>query len=189
MKLNALESMLNRFKPVQKRKVGVTAEVLLSLIDRMKIEVSPLPGRYSHFEAVAYSTLGGIALDEGTEESARRAMVLFGKDLKVCEAAGNYEGVATAKCNIAIAKSKYEGGNTEEILKASKEMYELIVAEFGDKHENTISAGTTYAYKLQDTNRGDEARELLTSYWSQASKFWVHITILPRRLIIVAPLI
>jgi hypothetical protein len=118
LKLNALESMLNRLKPVQKREVGVTADVLLSLIDRMKIEVSPLPGRYSHFEVVAYSTLGRNALDEGTEESARRAMVLFGKDLKVCKAAGNYEGVATAKGNIAIAKSKYEGGNTEEILKA-----------------------------------------------------------------------
>jgi hypothetical protein len=54
--------------------VGVTANVLLSLIDRMKGEVSPLPMRYSRFESYAYGVHGRIAIEEGTEESARRAV-------------------------------------------------------------------------------------------------------------------
>ena len=49
-KLNALDSMFERLQPVLKREVGVTANVLLSLIDRMKGDASPLPTRYSHLK-------------------------------------------------------------------------------------------------------------------------------------------
>jgi hypothetical protein len=66
IKLNALNSMFERLQPVQKKELGVTANVLLSLIDLMKGEVSPLTRRYSHFEACAYAGLGNVALDEGT---------------------------------------------------------------------------------------------------------------------------
>ena len=106
----------------------------------MKTEVSPLPRRYSEIEADAYNVHGRIALDEGTEESARRAVVHFEKLLQVFESIGNDEGIAAAKGNIAIAKSKYEGGsnNDEELLKASQELYELRVAEFGEENEYTI---------------------------------------------------
>ncbi len=38
LKLHALNSMLHRLQPVQKRESGVTANVLLSLIDRTKKE-------------------------------------------------------------------------------------------------------------------------------------------------------
>jgi hypothetical protein len=72
VKLRAFESMIDILQPRQKREAGVTANVLLSLIDRMKGEVSPLPERYYDFEADAYNVQGQIALDEGTEESARR---------------------------------------------------------------------------------------------------------------------
>jgi hypothetical protein len=76
LKLCALINMFpHRLQPVQKREAGVTANVLLSLIDRMKGDVSSLPIRYSQIEAYAYNTHGLIALDEGTEESARRAVV------------------------------------------------------------------------------------------------------------------
>lgn len=39
----------------------------------------------------------------------------------------------------------------------------MCVTELGDKHEDTIDAGRKYAYKFQDANLGDEARELLTN--------------------------
>jgi hypothetical protein len=67
LKLYALNSMLKRLQPVQKRELGVTANVMLSLIDRMKGDASPLPRRYSHMEAFAYNAHGRIALDEGTD--------------------------------------------------------------------------------------------------------------------------
>jgi hypothetical protein len=162
LKLRALVSMFERLQPVQKREAGVTANVMLSLIDRMKGDASPLPLRYYEFEADAYNTHGRIAFDEGTEESARRAVNHFEKELEVFEANGYAEGIATAKRNIAIAKFKYEGcNNNEELLKASQELYELRISELGEEHENTINAGKNYAYDLRKANRREEARELL----------------------------
>jgi hypothetical protein len=161
-KMCALMKMFDRLTPVQKMELGVTANVLLSLIDRMKGEISLLSMRYYEFEADAYTTHGRIALKEGTEESARRAVVHFEKSLEVFKAIGNDEGVATAKTNIAIAKSKYKGGNNnEELLKASRELYELRVSEYGKEHENTILAGKIHAIDLQNANCREEARELL----------------------------
>ena len=161
LKLNALYSMFDRLQPRQKREAGITANVLLSLIDRMKNE-SPLTRRYSLFEASAHGFHGQIALDEGTEESAKRDVVHFENALEVYEAIGDDEGIAMAQANIAIAKSKYEGGNNEEVLKASKELYDLRIAEFGEENGYTICAGKNYALRLQKADRGDEAGELLT---------------------------
>ena len=80
-------------QPVQKREAGVTANVLLSLVDRMKREVSPLSKRYSQFEANTLGVHGRIALkEERTEESARRAVVHFEKQLEVYKAIGDDEG-------------------------------------------------------------------------------------------------
>jgi hypothetical protein len=161
VKLRALMNMFIRLQPRQKREIGVTANVLLSLIDRMKGEESLLPIRYSRFESYAYGVHGSIAFDEGTEESARRAVTHFENQLEVCEAIGDDDGIATAKRIIAIAKSKYESCNSEELLKASQEVYELRVTKYGDEHENTIISGKSYALRLQTANRGDEAKELL----------------------------
>jgi hypothetical protein len=162
LKLCALDSMFKRLQPVQKKETGVTATVLLSLIDRMRV-VAPLPMRYSQTEANAYGVHGCIALNEGTEESARRAVTHFENQLEVNESIGDAEGIATAKINIAIAKSKYEGGrNIEEALKASRELYELRVAEWGEEHEYTVNDGIDYAVYLRKANRGGEAREFLT---------------------------
>ena len=163
LKLLAFNSMLNRLQPVQMREAEDTANVLLSLIERMKIEVFPLPRRYSQFEAYAYNALGRIALDEGKEESARRAAVYFQKVLKVSKAIGNVESIAAAKTNIAVAKSVYESGNSEEeLIKASRELYKSRVAKFGEENDYTIIAGKIYALRLQEANRRDEARVLLT---------------------------
>jgi hypothetical protein len=154
--------MFERLQPVQKREAGVTANVMLSLIDRIKGDVSSLSRRCSEFQADAYNTHGRFALDEGTEESARRAVAHFENQLEVGEAIGDAEGIAIANANIAYAKSMYEGGNNnEEILKTSLEFYKLRVAEFGEEHELTIDAGLQYATVLQNANRWGEAMELL----------------------------
>jgi hypothetical protein len=163
LKLHALYSMFVRLQPVQKREAGVTANVLLSLIHRMKGDTSSaLPRRYFQFEADAYNVHGRIALDEGTEESARRAVVHFETSLQVCEAIGDDDGIATAKRNIAVARSKYEGGNNnEELMNASRDLYELRIAELGEENEFTIHAGRIYANNLLKANRREEARKLL----------------------------
>jgi hypothetical protein len=162
VKLCALNAMFKRLQPVQKREAGVTANVLLSLIDRMKND-APLPRGYSQMEANAYYTHGQIALKEGTEESARRAVTHLENQLEVFEAIGDANGIATAKANITYAKSKYAvGNNNEELIKASREVYELRVTKLGEEHEDTIDAGKIYALRLQTANCREEARELLT---------------------------
>jgi hypothetical protein len=80
----------------------------------------------------------------------------------VYEAIGCADGIAAAKGNIAIAKSKYEGGsNNEESLKISQEFYNKRVAVYGEESEFAIDAGKIYALRLQKANRREEARELL----------------------------
>ena len=116
------------------------------------------------FKASAFHVHGNIALDEGTEEGARRAVVHFENQLEVHKAIGNAEGIATAKGNIAIAKSIYEGGNNNEevLLKASQELYKMRVAKHGEGSILAIDSGVIYAAHLQNANREEEARELLT---------------------------
>ena len=162
LKLCAPNSMFEHLQPVQKSKLGDTATVMLSLIDWMRGDASPLPRRYSQFEAYAHEVHGRIALDEETEESARRAVLHLEKSLQVCKAIGYTDGIAAAKANIAFSKSKYNGGNNnEELLNASRYLYELFVAKFGEESECTIDAGKDYAEILQKNNRQKEARELL----------------------------
>ena len=162
LKLNAFDSMFDRLQPRQMREFGVTADVLLSLIDRMKGDTLSLPIRYSQMEAKAHNVHGCIALKEGTDESARRAVVHFVNELEASKVVGNAGNVAAAKSNIANAKALYEGGNIEELLKNSKELYDLRVAKYGEEDEYTIIAGKNHALRLQKVDRGDEARELLT---------------------------
>ena len=129
----------------------------------MRANASPLPLRYSHFEAEAHGVHGRIALSEETEESARRAVAHIEKYLEVKEANGDVEGIATAKKYIAIAKSKYESGNnSEELLRASQELYELRFAKLGEENEYTIRTGRQYAIDLHKANREMEARDLMT---------------------------
>jgi hypothetical protein len=160
MKLFALMKIFNRLQPFQKIEAGVTANVLLSLIDRIKVDAPPLPRRYLNFKAHAHNVHGYIAIKEGTEESARRALTHFENQLEVYKV-GEDEGIASAKQNIAIAKSKCEGGNIEEVLKASQEVYELRIAQLGEEDHLTIHAGKKYSIDLHNANRRDEARELL----------------------------
>jgi hypothetical protein len=120
VKLSALIDMIEMLLPVQKREAGVTANVLLSLIERMKGDVSALPRRYSQMEAETFTAHGRIALDEGTEESARRAVTHFENQLEVNEAIGCARGIALC------AKSTYESGNNnEELLKSSQRIVQI----------------------------------------------------------------
>jgi hypothetical protein len=75
----------------------------------------------------------------------------------VNEAIGNVEGIAAAKANIAEC-----GNNDEELLKASQELYEIRVSEYGEGDEYTIDADKFNAIDLRKANRKTEARELLT---------------------------
>ena len=108
-------------------------------------------------------------------------MVHLENQLKVNESIGFIDGIATAKRNIAITKSIYEDDNSEELLEASRELYELRIAQLGEEseytiragknyaidlqnsnqHEQTICAGKKYAIDLHNANRRDEAKELL----------------------------
>ena len=162
VKLHALMKMFDRLQPVRKSEAGVNADVLLSMIDRMKRDAPPLSKHYSEIGANAYNAHGRLALDEGTKESARRAVTHFEKCLEVSEEVGYAGGIAVGKGSIAIAKSKYEGGSNEEALKACQELYELRVAELGEGDYLTICDGKNYAGELQRANRRDEATELLT---------------------------
>jgi hypothetical protein len=47
-------------------------------------------------------------------------------------------------------------------VKASRELYEMRIAELGEGNEDTICAGRNYAINQRNANRGDEARYLLT---------------------------
>jgi hypothetical protein len=163
LKLRALGSMFERLQPVQKIEAGVTANVMLSLINRMRANVSPLPKRYTQTESFAHHTHGQIALDEGTEESARRAVAHFENQLEVSKIIGDTVRIANAKANIVLAKSKYESGNNnDELLQASQELYELGFAKHGEESGYTIHTGKNYAINLRNANRRDEARNLLT---------------------------
>ena len=155
-------SNIDRLQPVRKREAKSCARMLLSMIDRMKNE-SPLERRYSWYEASAHNIHGLLALDEGTKESARRAVAQFNESMEVCKAINDEMGIAVAKNNIYIAKSRYEGGrNNEERLKLSEDLYKVRVADLGEEHEYTINVGIGYAVSLRVVNRGGEARELLT---------------------------
>jgi hypothetical protein len=164
LKMFSLLDMFGRLQPVQKRETGATANVLLSLIGLLKGEVSPLPRRYSQMEAFAYNVHGRIAIDEGTEESARKAVIYFEKSLQVFEEIGDTYGAFAAKSNIAIARLKYDdgGNNNDELLIASRDLYDLRIAELGEEHYYTITAGKNYALRLRKANRREEARDLLT---------------------------
>jgi tetratricopeptide (TPR) repeat protein len=172
LKLRALNSMFERLQPVETREAEVTANVLLSLIDRMKGELSLLPRRYSEFQADAYNVHGRLAFAEGTENSTRRAVAYFEKYLAVYEAIGNDEGIASAKGNIAAAKAIYEG--YEDLLKTSRELYDLRVATYGEGNESTIDSGLKHANVLRDANRWGEAMDLLTKLLATSKQVLGH---------------
>jgi hypothetical protein len=50
---------------------------------------------------------------------------------------------------------KIENGNDhKELLKATKELYELRVSKLGEGNENTMKVGKRHAIQLQKANRG-----------------------------------
>lgn len=78
-----------------------------------------------------------MADDEGTEESAKRAVVHLKKALEVSKAIGDDEGAAFAKGQHSLCKVKIRRWyrNNEELLRALQELYELRIAELGDENE------------------------------------------------------
>jgi hypothetical protein len=164
VKMCALMDMIEVLQPEQKNEAKITTNELLSLLEQIKRELSPMPPLlYTQMETHAYNSHGRIALNEGTDESARRAVAHWQTSLELNDSIGNIEGIAAVKVQIAEAKSNYESGNNnEEMLKALKELYEIRVAIYGEENESTICAGGTYAHYLQKAHRGGDSRALLT---------------------------
>jgi hypothetical protein len=163
LKLNPLYTRYDRLSPVQQKVAGVTANIIISLIDRLKGKnASPLPPRCSQIEANTNKALAFIALKEETEESAKRAVAHLQKALDLYEAIGSTSSAAIIKSNLVLARSMYEVVNHEELVKAPHDVYKLRVTKLGGKHEDTIHAGQIYAFHLLKANRNAEARELLT---------------------------
>ena len=148
--VNMRALMTMRKIPANRRKAGVTANVMIALIDRMKNDAPTLLRRYSRFKSNAYNALGIIGIEEGTEESARRAVVHFEKSLKVNESICDVDGIAAVLFHIADAKSRFDGGNHEEgLLMKSQELYESRISRKGEANVDTINAGRNYARSLQ----------------------------------------
>jgi hypothetical protein len=63
---------------------------------------------------------------------------------------------------LLLQSQNTKDGNNKEMLKASQELYELRIAEYGDEHYYTIDAGMRYAYNLRKVKRETEVRDLLT---------------------------
>ena len=55
-------------------------------------------------------------------------------------------------------------------MKASQELYELRIAEYGEDDKFSIIAGKIYAMNLQDANRGEEARNKIACHEQASSR-------------------
>lgn len=88
----------------------------------MKEAVTLLLKRYSQIEVNAHGLHGPIALEDGTEERAKRVVLHFENQLEVNEAIGFARGIASAKSNITHAKSKYKSGSNELLMTWSLNM-------------------------------------------------------------------
>jgi hypothetical protein len=171
LKLNELDVY------AQTREAEVTANVLLSLIERMKSD-APLLKHCAQSEANTYAILGSIALNKGTKESVVVGVAYIEKTLAVLEAINDAEGASDAIKGLALVKSMFEGGNSEsllkgiallkslfdggeETLKAAQEEYELCVVQNAED-EVMIKAVANYAILLFKANRDAEAIELMT---------------------------
>jgi hypothetical protein len=171
LKLDALDVY------AQTREAEVTANVILSLIERMKSD-APLPKHCAQSEANAYAVLSSIALTKGTKESVVVGVAYIDKARAVLEAINDAEGASDAIKGLALVKSMFEGDNSEsllkgiallkslfdggkETLKAAQEEYELCVVQNAED-EVMIKAVANYAILLFKANRDAEAIELMT---------------------------
>jgi hypothetical protein len=102
-----LTSLYNNHHQSQIDEAKEVAEGILILIQETKKDTPVLPKLYTLLEALTYNHLGAIALKEGTEESAKKALVQFEKCLELSTASNFAAGIANAEYNIAFAKSNY----------------------------------------------------------------------------------
>ena len=116
-------------------------------------------------EGGVYNGLGCIALDEGTEEGVKTAVVYFEKYREISKAIGFGGATAAAESNIAVTKSKYGGGSkvsTEEYLENRRKYYKQFVATFGERDQATIKTGLNLAIVLHNADHGMEAERALS---------------------------
>ena len=115
-------------------------------------------------EASVYSSLGLIAIQEGTKAGARTAVGHFEKIRDNYDEVGDTKCVALAESNLIMAKATYEGvsakGNKEKVLENQQKVYNLCVDRLG--LEGSIEIGVNLAVTLKGAYRGIEAERLLT---------------------------
>lgn len=141
MRLGVLVTMRGgSLQPADRIETSEVANQILALIAQLKSVTPKLSASYLMREAHAYKSLGQIALQERTRESAMRAVTHFEMQLELEQAIGDVEGTADARFSIALARSKYEGSNAknnEALLKVSHDVYTLYAAELGEEDAAT----------------------------------------------------
>ena len=132
-------------------------------------------------EVNAYTSLGYIFLNEGTEESAKEAVQYYQKALIMDEdeynshqSNGSVDYARTSKAFILkrlLAHAKVlqqpvgainQSLPSEEELKQCRELYENYLKQIGQDSLATLGSGTNLARSLMMAGHGREAERLLT---------------------------
>lgn len=106
--LEALQGMMARLDQKQRDEAKSIACTILFLIGQMEAQLRSVPKRITLAEAVTYSILGKLVLNERTQESAKDALICFEKCKVANRRIGNKNGVALSETYNAIAKNKCE---------------------------------------------------------------------------------
>ena len=165
MRLGVLVTMCGgSLQPSDRIETSEVANQILALIAQLKSVTPKLSASYLMREAHAYKSLGQIALQERTKESAMRAVVHFEMQLGLEQAIGDVEGAADARFSIALARSKYEGSNAKnnkELLKVSHDVYTLYAAELGEVDAATSKSNQ---YHIAITTRTSTSSSHVVTY-------------------------
>lgn len=151
MRLGVLVTMRGgSLQPSDRIETSEVANQILALIAQLKSVTPKLSASYLMREAHAYKSLGQIALQERTKESAMRAVVHFEMQLGLEQTIGDVEGAADARFSIALARSKYEGSNAknnEALLKAHLTMcIRCMLPNLGRWMQPRVSQSISYCY-------------------------------------------
>ena len=109
-------------------------------------------------------------------------MAHFENELELNESIGFADGIVHAKINICIAKSKYEVGGDQESLKASQELYNCVLLNWGKRTNSQLMRVKLCTETSKSQPWGGCKRTFEKICLSRVNKYLVLITISPRRL-------
>lgn len=136
---------------------------MFSIIEQIKITQDPFLVRVKYIEPRVYNILGRIALEEGTKESAQKALAHFEKYRDLCSESGLIDENPVAEHNISIAKEKCGQVSMciKKKLEQSQKLYNVLVVKEGEGTINTLICGKNLAKDLYMAHRNREAERLL----------------------------